>query len=90
VNGREDERISYRKKTATCIPIATQNFTTNGTTSLVGNTAFNYTAASYGPNQVDLAMANDTILQNATYILPNFRNFTLPFHTDESSPYTIE
>lgn len=89
VNGRDDERISYRR-TATCIPVTTQNFTKNGTSSLVGNAAFNYTAAFYGPNQVELTMISDTILQNATYILSNYREFALPFYTDESSPYTVE
>jgi hypothetical protein len=88
VNGQNDERISYRR-VSTCIPITTENFTTNGTSS-VGSVVFNYTAAFYGPNQIDLTMINDTTLQNATYILSNYRDFALPFYTDESSPYTVE
>jgi hypothetical protein len=88
VNGQEDERISYRRM-STCIPITTKHFTTSGTSS-VGDAVFNYTAAFYGPNDIDLTMVNDTTLQNATYILSNYREFALPFYIDESSPYTIE
>lgn len=89
VNGHNDERISYRRL-STCIPITTDNFTTNGTSSIGDNRMFNYTAAFYGPNQIDLTMINDTTLQNATYILSNYRDFALPFYIDESSPYTVE
>jgi hypothetical protein len=88
VNGQNDERISYRR-VSTSIPITAENFTTNGT-SAVENVVFNYTLAFYGPNDIDLTMINDTNLQNATYILSNYRDFALPFYTDESSPYTVE
>ncbi|KAE9371335.1 hypothetical protein N431DRAFT_483888 [Stipitochalara longipes BDJ] len=88
VNGQGFERISYRRA-STCVPITTQNFTTNGTSS-IGDADFNYTAAFYGPNQIDLTMINDTNLQNATYILSNYRDFALPFYIDESSPYTVD
>ena len=88
VNGQASERILYRR-VSTCIPITTQNFTIRGTSS-IGDATFNYTAAFYGPNRYDLTMVNDTTLQNATYILSNYREFALPFYTDESSPYTVE
>jgi hypothetical protein len=88
VNGQDDERVSYRRL-STCVPIITLNFTTNGTSS-VGNAVFNYTAAFYGQNDVDLTMINDTSLQNATYIMSNYKDLALPFAAGRSSPYTVE
>jgi len=88
INGDKNERISYRR-VSTCIPITTQNFTSSGT-SVISDEVFNYTAAFYGHNRYDLSMINDTTLWNATYILPNYREFALPFYVEESSPYTVE
>lgn len=88
VNGQDDERIFFRR-VSTCVPINTLNFTTNGTSS-IGSAIFNYTAAFYGPNDIGLAMISDTTLQNATYILSNYRPFALLFSAAESSPYTVE
>jgi hypothetical protein len=104
INGEDQDRIQFRKN-ATCVPITTNGYISNGTSVLavnqyasVGdstipyNATFNYTAAFYGPQSNNLTQVGivDPALQNATYIYTNFRDIATMFWNYENSPYDVQ
>jgi len=100
INGRDRDRVQWRK-TATCIPITTNGYSKNGTSSIKlidnrydGSSTCNYTALFYGYNAptptVPQGRVTDPILQNATYIYTNFLDFKSKTHSYAVQPYDIE
>jgi hypothetical protein len=100
INGGDKDRVKL-KRTATCSPITTKGYMKSGTTSLdyrvfnrnntFGHTTINYTAALYGPNEVNIGQAGleDPTLENITYLLSNFREVATVYYNRHLSPYDI-
>ncbi|KAE9372844.1 hypothetical protein N431DRAFT_467074 [Stipitochalara longipes BDJ] len=99
INGRDEDRVQL-KKTATCVPIAPDSYTHNGTTSInydsftgaKGEITVNYTAVYYGPSTTNSTLIGitDPALQNMTYLYTNFRDAATPFHNTYVSSYDLD
>ncbi|KUJ10441.1 uncharacterized protein LY89DRAFT_723648 [Mollisia scopiformis] len=98
INGKDEDRIQWRRN-ATCVPIKTDGFSTNGTSVVnykdphyYGRNNFNYTALFYGPmygSPSEWGM-DDPALQNATYIYTNFYDIKIHSFSSSVAPYQVE
>jgi hypothetical protein len=103
INANDKDRVEVRRN-ATCIPITTEGYNTNGTSRFgpadslpidnaeVSGMAFNYTALFYGPTYENITGAGlaDPALRNITYIYTNFRDIATEFWNYERSPYDVQ